>query len=103
MYPASFNASIAFSKALSIAGCRGSPNVSLVKPIFNGECIIKIYDGQNENSITLKQGEGLFIVPGIWRELNEFSPGSLIVVLASELYDINDYIFQKDEFLKYKR
>lgn len=70
--------------------------------IFNGRCKIKINDGQNEDILKLKQGSGLLIVPGIWRELYDFSSNSLIVVLASELYDIEDYIFEKDEFLKYK-
>lgn len=70
--------------------------------IFNGQCIINIFDGKNSKNINLKQGSGLIIVPGIWRELSNFSDNALIVVMASELYDKNDYIFRKLDFIKYK-
>jgi dTDP-4-dehydrorhamnose 3,5-epimerase-like enzyme len=46
--------------------------------------------------------QGLLIVPGIWRTLDEFSPGSVCLCLASEKYDPSDYIRDYDEFLKYK-
>jgi dTDP-4-dehydrorhamnose 3,5-epimerase-like enzyme len=42
---------------------------------------------------------GLYIVPGIWRELNNFSSGSVCLVLASELYDSEDYIYDYKEFI----
>lgn len=46
--------------------------------------------------------QGLLIVPGIWRTLDEFSSGSVCLCLASEKYDPSDYIRDYDEFLKYK-
>ncbi len=45
---------------------------------------------------------GLLIRPGIWRELNNFSSGAVSLVLASELYDENDYIREYSDFLKEK-
>lgn len=45
---------------------------------------------------------GLIIVPGIWRELSNFSSGSVSLVLASLLYDESDYIREYKQFLKYK-
>jgi hypothetical protein len=38
------------------------------------------------------------IVPGLWRELNNFSSGSVCLVLASEKYDENDYIRNYDDY-----
>ena len=60
-------------------------------------------DGQNQQIITLnKPYEGLLINQGIWRELNNFSSGSVCLVIASAVYDEGDYIREFDEFLKYK-
>lgn len=46
--------------------------------------------------------QGLLVVPGIWRELENFSSGSVCLVLASNLYDESDYIRDYSEFKKYK-
>ncbi len=49
-----------------------------------------------------KPNKGLLLVPGIWRELNNFSSGSVCLVLASEEYDEDDYIYSKKNFLRFK-
>jgi len=41
-------------------------------------------------------------VPGIWREIINFSSGAICLVLASEKYDPVDYIRQYDDFLVWK-
>jgi hypothetical protein len=41
-------------------------------------------------------------VPGIWRDLSDFSSGSICLVFASEIYSENDYIRDYDEFLTKK-
>lgn len=46
--------------------------------------------------------QGLLIVPGIWRTLDEFSSGAVCLCLASEVYDPDDYIRDYDQFLNYK-
>jgi dTDP-4-dehydrorhamnose 3,5-epimerase-like enzyme len=46
---------------------------------------------------------GLHIPPGIWRELDRFLEGTVCVVLASELYEVADYIRDYDEFLAWRR
>ena len=64
---------------------------------------VVLHDGQNQQIITLnKPYEGLLINQGIWRELNNFSSGSVCLVIASAVYDEGDYIREFDEFLKYK-
>lgn len=45
--------------------------------------------------------QGLTIVPGIWRTLEDFSSGAVCMVLASELYTEDDYIYEYDEFIDY--
>ncbi|MCH1547887.1 MAG: FdtA/QdtA family cupin domain-containing protein [Flavobacteriaceae bacterium] len=65
---------------------------------------IKIDDGQNVKTYNLDNpNQGLLIVPGIWRSLTEFSPKSICLVMASELYSENDYIRNYNEFLIFKK
>lgn len=45
---------------------------------------------------------GLQIVPGIWRELKNFSSGAICLVLASTEYNESDYIRDHEDFIKYK-
>ncbi len=60
-------------------------------------------DGVSRTTVNLnKPYYGLHIVPGIWRELVNFSSGSTCLVLASELFDEKDYIRDYDYYLKYK-
>jgi hypothetical protein len=42
------------------------------------------------------------VVPGIWRELFEFSSGAICLVLASQKYDQEDYIRQYDQFIDFR-
>ena len=45
--------------------------------------------------------QGLLIDTRIWRTLDDFSSGAVCLVLASEHYEEDDYIYDYDEFLKY--
>jgi WxcM-like, C-terminal len=59
-------------------------------------------DGKNRKVVELNRSYyGLYIVPGIWRELINFSSGAICLVLASEKYDADDYIRDYEEYLKY--
>ncbi len=69
----------------------------------SGSFTVTINDGNVKRSFTLNRPyQGLLLIPGIWRELGDFSSGSVCLVLASELYDKEDYIFDYDEFLKFR-
>ena len=46
--------------------------------------------------------QGLLVNTGIWRTLEDFSSGAVCLVLASELYDEEDYIYDYDVFLNTK-
>jgi len=69
----------------------------------SGSFNVVLNDGINTKTFTLNRPyQGLFIVPGIWRELDNFSSGSVCLVLASEKYDENDYIRDYKDFLNFK-
>lgn len=66
----------------------------------SGSFNVVLSDGRSTKTITLNRPyQGLFIVPGIWRELDNFSSGSVCLVLASEKYDENDYIRDYNDFI----
>lgn len=70
---------------------------------LSGSFDVVLNDGQNQQIVTLnKPYEGLLINQGIWRELTNFSSGSVCLVVASAVFDENDYIREFDEFLKFK-
>ncbi|NHB69839.1 sugar 3,4-ketoisomerase [Perlabentimonas gracilis] len=65
----------------------------------SGSFNVLLDDGQNKKIVTLNRPDyGLIVVPGIWRELMEFSSGSVCLVLASEVYDENDYFREYQDF-----
>ena len=65
-----------------------------------GSFDIILDDGRVRRTITLNNPyRGLLIVPGIWRELVNFSSGATCLVLASHNYTESDYIRDYDEFL----
>ncbi len=69
----------------------------------SGSFDIILDDGKVKRSITLNRPYiGLYIVPGIWRELINFSSGAICMVLASHKYDENDYIRNYNDFKKFK-
>ena len=70
---------------------------------LSGSFDVVLNDGREKRSITLnKPNEGLLINPGIWRELNNFSSGSVCLVIASAVFDENDYIREFEDFKAYK-
>ncbi len=69
----------------------------------SGSFDILLDDGTNKKVVTLNRPYyGLLIVPGIWRELMEFSSGSVCLVLASDVYKESDYFRDYNTFKNYK-
>lgn len=67
---------------------------------LNGSFDITLDDGEHSKTYCLnKPNKGLYIGPMIWRELKNFSPGAICSVLASDIYDPNDYIHDYDLFV----
>lgn len=70
---------------------------------LSGSFDVHLKDGNSEQIVTLnKPNKGLLIVPGIWREIDNFSSGSVCLVLASEVFDEDDYIRDFSDFLHLK-
>lgn len=70
----------------------------------SGSFTITLDDGKEKKSFTLNRSYyGLLIVPGIWRDLDDFSSGAVLLCLASEHYDAADYIRDYNEFLIFKK
>ena len=69
----------------------------------SGSFDVLLDDGINKKIVTLNRPDfALLVVPGIWRELIEFSSGAICMVLASHKYDEPDYIRDYVEFKKCK-
>ena len=70
----------------------------------SGAFDVLLDDGVNKKIVHLDRPFiGLHIVPGIWRELLNFSAGAVCLVLASQTYDEKDYIRDYPNFLEYKK
>ena len=66
-----------------------------------GSCDFTLDNGIERKTIHLNSpAQGIHIKHNIWREFTNFSPDCIVVVLASDLYDENDYIRNYDDFLK---
>lgn len=83
-------------------GAHAHKNLKQLIIAASGSFTVTLDDGKVKRSFTLNRPyQGLLVVPGIWRELDDFSSGSVCLVLASEKYDAEDYIRDYEEFLKY--
>ncbi|MBR1730087.1 MAG: WxcM-like domain-containing protein [Selenomonadaceae bacterium] len=71
---------------------------------INGSCKVRLDNGTEKKIVPLeKPYEGLYVSNSVWREMYDFSPDAVLLVLASELYDEQDYIRDYDEFLDFIR
>lgn len=69
----------------------------------SGSFTVTLDDGNLKRTFILNRPyQGLMVVPGIWRTLDDFSSGAVCLVLASERYSDDDYIRDYNEFFKFK-
>lgn len=69
----------------------------------SGSFDLTVDDGKAKRTFHLNRSYiGVFMPAGLWRELNNFSTGSICLVLASTPYSESDYIRDYQEFLKFK-
>lgn len=70
----------------------------------SGSFTVVMDDGVNKKKFFLNRPyQGLYIKPGLWRDLEDFSSGAVCMVLASKIYDVDDYIRNYDEFLEFRK
>ncbi len=66
-----------------------------------GHSKVRITDGKEEFVVSLdKPMMGVYIPKMIWKDMYEFSPDSVLLVLASTHYNADEYIRDYDEFVK---
>lgn len=66
-----------------------------------GKCRMVLDDGKSREEAWLDSPtKGLLIGDLMWREMHDFSPDCVLLVLASEHYDENDYIRNYEEFVR---
>ena len=69
---------------------------------LSGSFHVTLDNGTEQETVLLNHPwQGLIIETGIWRTLDDFSSGAVCLVLASELYEEDDYIYDYSEFLDY--
>ena len=69
----------------------------------SGSFTVTLNDGKVRRSFVQNRPyQGLLVVPGIWRTLDDFSSGAVCLVLASHIYDEHDYIRDYQDFIRYK-
>ena len=66
---------------------------------LSGSFTVILDDGKDKKAVTLnKPTKGLHIPTGIWRELDDFSAGAICLVLASDVFEEEDYIRDYEAF-----
>lgn len=82
-------------------GFHAHQNLQQILICVHGSCRIHLDNGYETEEVLLdKPTEGLYIANDMWREMYDFSPDAVLLVLASEHYDEADYIRNYDTFLK---
>ena len=68
----------------------------------SGSFTVNLDNGKEKKQFLLNRpDQGLFLDTEIWRTLDDFSSGAVCLVLASELYDPEDYLYDYNEFIEY--
>lgn len=68
----------------------------------SGSFDVVLDDGKNRKTVTLNRPNyGLYVTPGIWRDLVNFSSGAVLLVLASLPYTEDDYMRNYEDYKKY--
>lgn len=82
-------------------GNHANRNTKFLLISVSGSCKVDVFDGQNKETISLdKPNKGLFMDKMVWKKMYAFSPDCVLLALASEYYDENEYIRNHDDFLK---
>lgn len=82
-------------------GFHAHKNLLQVMVCVKGSCKVIIDDGKVKSTYTLNSpNQGLFVGRYLWREMHEFSDDCVLLVLASDYYNEEDYIRDYNDFLK---
>lgn len=83
-------------------GFHAHKNLEQILICVHGSCKIHLDNGYETEEVLLNNPNiGLYISNNLWREMYDFSPDAVLLVLASELYDERDYIRNYNDFLEF--
>lgn len=85
-----------------VRGKHAHKSLEQILVCIHGSCKIKLDNGKGETKVVPleKPYEGLYVGNDMWREMYDFSDGAVLMVLASDFYNEEDYIRDYDEFLR---
>ena len=84
-----------------VRGCHANINSEFVLINVAGHSKVKITDGKNTEIVELNRPmDGVYLPKMIWKEMYDFSPDSVLLVLSNTHYDANEYIRDFDEYIK---
>lgn len=85
-----------------VRGRHAHKNLQQILICIHGSCKILLDNGNEKEVVPLeKPYEGLYVTNSMWHEMYDFSKDTVLMVLASDIYDENDYIRNYSEFLKF--
>lgn len=85
-------------------GAHAHRNLSQMIVAASGSFRVTLDDGKVKRSYVLNRPyQALYVKPGIWRDLDDFSSGAVCLVLASEVFLPEDYIRDYNEFLAFRK
>lgn len=85
-------------------GAHAHRDLSQLIVAASGSFRVTLDDGNVKRSFVLNRPyQALYVKPGIWRDLDDFSSGAVCLVLASEVYQPEDYIRDYDEFIEFRK
>lgn len=71
---------------------------------LSGSLDVIVFDGKHEKTISLNRSYyGLFIPNGIWRHMENFATNTLALVISDTVFNEEDYIRDKEQFIKSKK
>lgn len=89
------------TKADVARGFHAHKALKQVAVCVTGSCRMLLDDGKHQEEVWLNSPtKGLVIEGLVWREMHDFTPDCVLLVLASEHYDEADYIRDYDDFIK---
>ncbi|MFD1802236.1 sugar 3,4-ketoisomerase [Mixta tenebrionis] len=81
-------------------GCHANRKTKFVLVSVKGRCTVTIKQGMDNVDFVLDSPtRGLFLDRMVWKEMHSFSDDAVLLVLCSEPYDKNEYVFNYAEYL----
>lgn len=85
-----------------VRGYHAHKSLEQILICIHGACKIKLDNGIEKKIVSLeKPYEGVYVANNIWREMYDFTPDAVLLVLASDYYKEEDYIRDYDDFLAF--